>query len=104
MKIMLLCFGGFSSSLLASKVEKGLRDHGFEAVVTTAPVEAGMAEIASLAAVLVAPQVRHMSKTVQAAGMKAGTPVLEISMQEYSAPDAGPLVNRIMEAMKASQK
>lgn len=104
MRVLMVCFGGWSTSILGKRIEKSLRDRGIEAAVTTAPVELGMKQLNSYDIVLVAPQVRHMVATVQKEAEKVGKPLLSISMQEYATPDAGPLTGRIVEAVGNSPK
>lgn len=64
MKILLLCFGGWSSSILAKKIEDCLKGRNIEAKVSTAPLEVGMSQMKDCAAVMIAPQVRHMSSAM----------------------------------------
>lgn len=98
MKIMILCFGGWSSSLLGKRIETGLADRGRKASVTTCSVELGLGQMKSYDMVLVAPQVRHMAGPVKGAGAKTGKPVLELTMDEYSCKSLEKLLDRIMSA------
>lgn len=100
MRILLVCFGGWSSSILAKRIEKGLAARGITTTIPTAAVETGMAQIANYDVLLVAPQVRHMVAAVKQAAAKVNKPVLEISMQEYAAPDPRTLIDRILQAVE----
>lgn len=100
MKIAILCFGGWSSSLLGKKIEKGLSDRGRKASVTTYPVEAGLGQMKSFDVVLVAPQVRHMARSVIQTGEKMGVPVLELTMDEYSGKGLSELLDRVLASAK----
>lgn len=100
MKIMILCFGGWSSSLLGKKIETGLADRGRKASVTTCSVELGLGQMKSFDVILIAPQVRHMAGPIREAGAKTGTPVLELSMDEYSGKALDKLLDRLIAAAK----
>ena len=100
MRVLLVCFGGWSSSILGKRVAKGLGDHGIRAEVQCLPVETGLTELGEFDVALVAPQVRHMTPTVKEVAAKLGKPVLEITMQEYAAAEPESLVRRIMDATR----
>jgi PTS system cellobiose-specific IIB component len=99
-RILLVCFGGWSSSILAKRIEKGLASRGITTTIPTAAVETGMTQIANYDVLLVAPQVRHMVAAVKQAAAKVNKPVLEISMQEYAASDPRTLIDRILQAVE----
>ena len=94
MKIIMLCFGGWSSSLLARRLEKGLESLGEPSSVVTMGLEKGLRELENYDLVLVAPQMRHMTAKVKEISQAKGVPVVEVAMGEYAMENPQTLIHR----------
>lgn len=100
MKILLVCFGGFSTSLLISRLQKHLAPYGIDAVSDAEPLEKGMKSIGKYDVLLVAPQVKYMLEPLKEEAAKHNVPVIPIAMNEYAKPYPEELIRNIVKVSK----
>lgn len=100
MKILLVCSGGMSTSMLveAMKKEAASRnlDQGIEAIALTALPD----KTQDAACVLVAPQVRHRMKSVEETAAKFGKPVGLIDPQAYGRIDGRAVLDQALKLIR----
>lgn len=103
-KMLILCFGGFSTSLLINRFKKHLLPYGYEVEADAEPVEKGLRILNKYDIVLVGPQVKHMSEAVRKQAEKDNVPMLMIPMQEYAVDNPVNLIKQIVETLEGRKK
>lgn len=99
-KMLLLCFGGFSTSLLIKRLQKHLLPYGIELEADAEPIEKGLKIVGKYDIVLIAPQVKHMAATLQKEADKFNIPVVPIPMNQYAVENPTVLIQQIVGALK----
>lgn|GEM_PF-356958 len=99
-KMLILCFGGFSTSLLINRFKKHLQPYGYEVEADAEPVEKGLRILNKYDIVLVGPQVKHMAETVRKQAEKENVPMLLIPMQEYAVEYPKNLIEQIVKTLE----
>ncbi|MGL4624890.1 MAG: PTS sugar transporter subunit IIB [Culicoidibacterales bacterium] len=95
MKVLLVCSGGMSTTILVSALQKQAAgtDFTFDAVGT----EQYEHEVENFDMVLVAPQVKHRFSYFDEIAQEKGKKITQIAMTEYSPMGAPKLFARIKE-------
>ena len=103
MKILLLCSGGFSSSLLVEKLKQAAAQKGEKLEVEATGSEALEQEIKNYDLVLVAPQIRHRFKRLAEIAHINQRPIALISPEIFGRLQAEKLFAQIKELLKAGE-
>lgn len=96
MKILLVCSGGMSTSLIVEAMKKQADVRGIPCQIEAIPLSSLAAEIHASSCVLVAPQVRHRLKSVEELAKNAGKPVTVIDSTAYGRVDGKAVLNQAL--------
>lgn len=99
MKVLMVCSGGMSSSMVVKSLEKEAKKNGIEAsvkAVGTGEYEKELNEDWDI--VLVAPQVKHRLAFFEEKAKEVNKPVLVIQPQAYSPIGSDMLLKQVREA------
>lgn len=97
MRILLICAGGVSSTLMMKKIEKAAESVGDEVYINATSLNSYQADADRYDVIVLAPQVRYKEAEVKDAVKK---PVVALSSEDYSAGDGV----KIYQQIKASKK
>lgn len=92
MKILLVCSGGMSTSLLAEAIKKSAEAEGEPCHVESGSVSAVGEMAPKFDLVLVGPQVRHLMRGIEEQVKPSGRPVALIPPQLYGTIDGGGII------------
>lgn len=106
MKILLVCYGGLSTSLLVNKMAKAveespnLKDRGI--VIEAWGKEEYYEKLADTKIIMLGPQVAMLEEEVRRVALDKGydVPVVVINKEHYGAMDAVPVLLSAFDAMK----
>lgn len=84
-KVLIICAGGMSSSLMAKKTTEFLKEKGHDILIDATGSNDGAKKIESsdFELFLVSPQTKMYYKRLNDAGVKVGKPVVNIPPQAY---------------------
>ena len=92
-KIVLLCSGGMSTSVLAKKIQEVADQEGFEAVISAHGVAQVMEVGHDADAVLLGPQIRYTLDKIK--GQLPDKPVAVIDMRDYGTMNGQSVLNEV---------
>lgn len=99
MKCLLLCFGGFSTGLMKTKLEEQAKLHECEDTVFYATaINEAEADMGDYDVYLLGPQVRYAFDDVKK--LANGKPVIQISTQDFGLMRADHVWSQIEEALR----
>ena len=90
-KIVLLCSGGMSTSVLAKKMQEVADQEGFETIVTAHGVSQAVEVGHDADVVLLGPQIRYTLDKIQ--GQLPDVPVAVINMRDYGTMNGQSVLN-----------
>ncbi len=98
--ILISCSGGFSSSLVISKVKEAAKKKGIE--VNAWAINSGdfNANIDKADIALVAPQIQFMYKNFKAKADERGIPCLMVSQMDYGRCNGEHILETVLDALK----
>lgn len=97
MRILVVCNGGMSSSILAKKINKAATSRGIDAVAEAKSNSGLNEEIGKWDVCLVAPQIMYAVESVQ---KTLGIPVASIDGKVYAVADGDKALDRALELLK----
>ena len=98
MKIVLICAGGMSSSILSSRMTQAIIDKGLDASVSAHGVSSVEKHAVGADVVLVGPQIRYMLPIITQ--KVSPIPVAMIDMRDYGTANANNVLNQALALIK----
>ena len=100
MKILVLCSGGMSTSLLVNSMKKAAQAQNKEVEIESGSVGELSKTVESCDVIMIAPQVRHRMAEVKTLSDKAGKIAITIEPQIYGLIDGKGALKQALEALK----
>ena len=99
MKVLLVCSGGMSSSMLVRSMENEAKKREIPLSIESTGSDGIEDKISSFDVLLVAPQVRHRFERLSGAAAKAGIPAAVIDRQDYGLMRGDAVLDQVEELL-----
>ncbi len=100
-KIVLVCAGGMSSSMLAKNMEKAAEEHGLELKIWAIGEHEAITKVDDAQIILLGPQVRYRLSAVQK--QFPSLPVAMIDMQDYGMMNGKETLEKALQFIRSHQ-
>jgi len=100
MKILVICSGGMSTSLLVNSMKKTAQAEKNEITIEAGSIAELSKKINNCDVVMIAPQIRHRMKEIQTITDRAGKTAVAIEPQVYGLIDGRGALKQAMDAVK----
>ena len=104
MKVLLVCSGGMSSSMLVRSMENEARKQSLPLQVDSTGSDGLEEKLSDYDVMLVAPQVRHRFERLENIAGAAGIPAALIDSRDYGLMEGDKVLRQVMSLIEKSRK